>query len=333
MKTKTPPCALLTLAVITIAFLTACTETPAEEAVSPQVAAVPAALADTLREAPAWPALALLETGHNPLWFELSPGGPLLVDSPAAASLVPYAPWPHARHVAGMTLWQDFLVMAVNLDGFLVLSLADAGENANDTAARTRALLYRASGGEFWERYTAGSLFIWQDQPAVLLYRSGFFAPLYPVPPQPQVFVLDKASAAPVGTEIPAFNVFHIFPASENWEAEIVRHSPSGYWYFRMREKGGQRNQSAYFRTQNLETEGQRISTDQWRNSEIHREAEDRTDALANALQEFSLPPLPEGFVYTGAARLGDIVLASWEEQQGVSIGAAGFMVKKGNGE
>ena len=309
MKTKTPPCALLTLAVFTIALLTACAKPSAEETVSPQDTAVSA----DLRPAPAWPALALLETGRNPLWFELSPGGPILVDSPATASLVPYAPWPHARHVAGMTLWQDFLVLAVNLDGFLVLSLADAGING----ANTRALLYRVSGGEFWERYTAGSLFIWQEQPAVLLYRNSFFAPLYPVPPQPQVFVLGKTSAAPVAAEIPAFNMF---PPSENWEAEIVRHSPRGYWYFRMRERSGQRNQSAYFRTQSLETEGQRISTDQWRNAEIHREVD--------ALQEFPLPPLPDGFVYTGAARLGDIVLASWEEQQGVSIGAAGFMVQ-----
>jgi hypothetical protein len=43
----------------------------------------------------------------------------------------------------------------------------------------------------------------------------------------------------------------------------------------------------------------------------------------------FSLPPLPEGFVYTGIGLSGDTVFASWEEQDGYSIGAAGFMALK----
>jgi hypothetical protein len=45
------------------------------------------------------------------------------------------------------------------------------------------------------------------------------------------------------------------------------------------------------------------------------------------AVRRFSLPPLPEGFVYTGIGVAGDTVFASWEEQEGYSIGAAGFMV------
>ena len=44
-------------------------------------------------------------------------------------------------------------------------------------------------------------------------------------------------------------------------------------------------------------------------------------------VRRFSLPPLPEGFVYTGIGAAGDTVFASWEEQEGYSIGAAGFMV------
>jgi len=45
------------------------------------------------------------------------------------------------------------------------------------------------------------------------------------------------------------------------------------------------------------------------------------------SVRRFSLPALPEGFVYTGAGMIADAVFASWEEQEGYSIGAAGFMV------
>ncbi|MCL2478473.1 MAG: hypothetical protein FWF22_03165, partial [Treponema sp.] len=41
---------------------------------------------------------------------------------------------------------------------------------------------------------------------------------------------------------------------------------------------------------------------------------------------DFALPALPQGFSYTGAALAGDTLIATWEEQQGYSIGAAGFM-------
>jgi hypothetical protein len=40
-----------------------------------------------------------------------------------------------------------------------------------------------------------------------------------------------------------------------------------------------------------------------------------------------SLPVLPPGFVYTAIAPCGDALIAAWEEQEGYSIGAAGFMV------
>ena len=49
----------------------------------------------------------------------------------------------------------------------------------------------------------------------------------------------------------------------------------------------------------------------------------------APAVRSFSLPPLPEGFVYSGIGLAGDTIVASWEEQDGYSIGAAGFMVLK----
>jgi hypothetical protein len=49
----------------------------------------------------------------------------------------------------------------------------------------------------------------------------------------------------------------------------------------------------------------------------------------AMSVRRFSLPGLPEGFVYTGVSMIADAVFASWEEQEGYSIGAAGFMALK----
>ncbi|GHV68065.1 hypothetical protein AGMMS49928_06600 [Spirochaetia bacterium] len=41
----------------------------------------------------------------------------------------------------------------------------------------------------------------------------------------------------------------------------------------------------------------------------------------------FDLPPLPEGFVYTGLGCIKTALFALWEERQEGSLGAAGFMV------
>jgi hypothetical protein len=55
-----------------------------------------------------------------------------------------------------------------------------------------------------------------------------------------------------------------------------------------------------------------------------------RIDGKNTRVTPFSLPALPKGFVYTGVGPAGDSALiASWEEQQDLGIGAAGFMVIK----
>jgi hypothetical protein len=43
-------------------------------------------------------------------------------------------------------------------------------------------------------------------------------------------------------------------------------------------------------------------------------------------VRDYVLSPLPEGFVYTGIGISGNVIFASWEEQQDYNIGAAGFM-------
>jgi hypothetical protein len=41
----------------------------------------------------------------------------------------------------------------------------------------------------------------------------------------------------------------------------------------------------------------------------------------------FTLPALPQGFVYTGVGLVGNTLIATWEEQEEFAIGAAGIMV------
>jgi len=334
---------------------------------------------------PAWHPLALLKTGEHPLWFELAAGGPVLIESPDDASLAAYSPWPFARFIIDMQVWDDFLAMAVNRDGFLVLGAA-----ADDT----EAVLYRARGGLIWNSYTAESFFVWDDKPAVLLYRNDFF--IEPTAPslQPQVYVLDMSSPVPVGASVPALENF---PPGDSWEAEVLHRGPGGLWYYRLKEKGKDQANTVYFRTESLEEAGTRIAIGEWRNSNTQEIPENVARCLAEIINAasgsypgglnlvklispenkeprvfvpqaatgtgedllyvycreadqfaiaifpdgqgyysggkepaaipFTLPPLPEGFGYTGIAVFGKILVASWEEQQDASIGAAGFMV------
>jgi hypothetical protein len=50
-------------------------------------------------------------------------------------------------------------------------------------------------------------------------------------------------------------------------------------------------------------------------------------DDSAPRLDLFSLPSLPEGFVYTRIGLAGQALVAAWEEQDGWNVGAAGFLI------
>ena len=339
-----------------------------------------------------WPALARLKAGENPIWFEFGQDGLNLIESASAASLAPFVPWPHAKFVTAMAIWNGFLVMAVNRDGFLIF-MPSGGLSQSET---TELILYRSAADNSWEPYTTESFFIWEDKPAVLLYRNDFFGELAVPSPNPQVYTLDILNAVPVGAYVPALE---IFPSDGNWETELLRRGPDGLLYYRMKEKGQTRTATAYFRTADLNVEGKRISFDEWMNSyrgetpgnipgnlalalecvletfsgttgllkTVSPDFEgQRTFSLTNGSADensiilsgycrmspenlalvvfpggrgflsygensepksFSLSALGEGFVYTGVAVIGNVVVASWEEQQEAGVGAAGFMV------
>jgi len=44
-------------------------------------------------------------------------------------------------------------------------------------------------------------------------------------------------------------------------------------------------------------------------------------------VEAFNLPPLAEGFVYTGIVMLHHWIIASWEEQESFAVGSAGFLL------
>jgi hypothetical protein len=241
------------LYLLTLLFATACSKPPKQAIEHAEQGGGEAAPAYS--SSPAWPALALLETGDNPLWFELGADGPELIETPGAASLTDYSPWPHARRISGILAWGGFLVMAVNREGFLVLgSGTEAGE----------AFLYQISGRGFWDSYTVESFFIHNDRPAVLLYRNDFFIDPKAPSPKPQVYALDRSSPVPLAETVPALENF---PPGGSWEAEHIHLGPDGLWYIRMREKGKAQNETSFFQTRDLSRAGTKITMGEWRNS------------------------------------------------------------------
>jgi len=357
---------------------------------SPKVVETHGLLSETLNHSgPSWPVSALLKAGENPIWFELGPEGPLFIESPDAASLTPYLPWPNAQFSADMIVHNGFIIMAINRDGFLALGPYDEG--------KTVALYHIPSNG-IWDLYTADAFFIWENKPATLIYRNDFFYEPDVPALKPQIYILDEASTIPLGTYIPALE---IYPDDSLWEAEALHRGADGLWYFRFKEKGIEEGNTVYYRAADLSVSPEIISLSEWRKSELSEVPENIPPLLSylftNTKEWFSpdtnpvaktispdfdgtrffqqttaasimdddnysgflyaycseniallmhpdgrclytygttkkispllLPKLPEGFVYTGIGILSDIIAASWEEQQGASIGAAGFMV------
>ncbi|MDR0399581.1 MAG: hypothetical protein LBH51_01385 [Treponema sp.] len=274
--------------------------------------------------------IAVLRPGQNPLWFDISGGSPedeggrtlaggiRIVDSPAEAALAPFTPWPLARHAAAALVWEDALYLALNRDSMLVFLPLEGGDLG----------LYRLTGGPYWESFTLGTLFLYNDRPSLFFYRDHNFADPADSPPDPPVLTLIPGAgdpgAAPFARleplELPA--PAEISPA-EGWEADILRPGADGFWYYRLTRPRNDGWESRYFRAPDLSLGGEEVHPGLYRNSQ----REDPAPEIS------ALPPLPEDFVYTRVVRLGDLSIAAWEEQQDYSIGAAGFMVLRGKAE
>jgi hypothetical protein len=327
--------------------------------------------------------LAALQPGNLPLWFQFTADGPVLIetieDACFSSALVP---WPLAPHVRFMLAQGNDLLMAINRDGFLSLSLWEGGKLG----------LYRYSGGEFWRQYTVGAFAFFDNKPAALLYRDDRFFDSDAPSPSPRVWTFDRYSGKLNPLALPAVDAF---APQDGWDIDILRRGRDGLWYFRAIKKAPAqlelRPEIKLLRS-DLTREGEQVSLGDFQNAAlpellsaapaplrdmaaaafaasgsglgavvspefqttrtfaIDREksaiagfysgapgnafllaATPQGNALYTAessvMRHFNLPPLPEGFCYTGIGMCGDAVFASWEEQDEYSIGAAGFMV------
>jgi hypothetical protein len=361
---------------------------------------VPEDPAITLPPGPEIAPMAIIKSGENPLWFEVGPGSPVLLNDPGEASISPFEPWPFKFLITGMVVTGDRLVMAVNRGGFLAL-LPGAGAGSSPAIA-----LYHVNAEHYWDDYTAAAPFLFRDRAAALLYRHDRFIEPTAAIPSPRFWGLELNSLRLVPLEIPALEVF---PAGEGWDVDTLLAGRDDYWYYRGMQKSGGSPAPIYFRSSDLAGTGERSSPGVFRNATASYTIADAPTLLQIVLNEafglsggmvmqealvstpafpaarrfvagtgdvlielavyyrdgsadtgepaagpcalavlpdgrgvyarmdapgteprmdhFSLPPLPEGFVYTRIGLLGDILIGAWEEQFNWNVGAAGFMI------
>jgi len=256
----------------------------------------------------AWP-LAILQTGKQPLWFQLTENGPVLLESiEDAVDTAAFIPWPLALHVRFSLERAEELLLAVNRDGFI--KLAPYYDNVTGVA------MYRFTGGDFWRQYTLSGFVFYGDKPAAVLYLDELFldsdAPL----PKPRAWTFNMESNRPFPLDIPALRDF---PPDEGWDIDVFRIGIDGLFYYRAARRKGSQPTVRMLRANDLAREGDEISLEVFQNS-----APRVTD-----ITHPSLPPLPKGFFYTGIGYAADSLFASWEEQEDFNIGAAGFVVIK----
>ena len=259
-------------------------------------------------------ATAVLQTGENPLWFQLTEDGPIHIGSiEDAVNTTALVPWTHAYYISYMLEKDGDLVMISNRDGFL--KIAHNAENEHD-AQDSNLLMYRFSGGELWRQYTSGGLVFYNGNPLALIYLNSRFLDSDLSQPLDKTWSFSMDSNIPFPVQIPALR---FFADNEGWEIDALNMGENGLFYYRAAKRSGDSPQIQFFRTTDLVYEGEEISIEVFYNS-FPRKTE---------IIDTSLPLLPDGFVYTQRQYVGDSTIASWEEQHDYSIGAAGFMLIK----
>jgi len=253
--------------------------------------------------------MAILQPGKNPLWFQLTENGPIQIETiEDAAFSSALIPWPLTNHIRFLHETDNGVVMVVNRDGFL--KLAPVSGNTQGIA------IYRFSGGDYWRQYTAGGFIYYEGNPTALLYLDERFlssdAPL----PKQRTWSFNMNSNVPFPVNIPFFAAF---PSEEGWDIDTLRLAGDGLIYYRAAKRESSSPLVRMFRTADFEQAGKEISVDVFFGSAPKE----------TVFSHPSLPPLPEGFVYTGIGKVSGSIFASWEEQEEFSIGAAGFVVVK----
>ncbi|MCL1813994.1 MAG: hypothetical protein FWG29_10820 [Treponema sp.] len=190
-------------------------------------------------------------SGPEPYYFELDPNGPLLIPSPAEASLGPFIPWTHSRHISHFlpvytneTGKEEVLYAAINRGG--ILELRNQGiENA----------LYYHPGEEIWNDFQVAAFFRYNNKPTAFLTSERFFSvEERPSPPSP-LWVLWEGSLKPI--TISAINA----DKSAAWISNSVFLGKDEIWYIKKSLSGQENN---YFRTIDLSLSGQGIYVEQF---------------------------------------------------------------------
>jgi len=256
--------------------------------------------------------MAILQTGEQPLWFQLTDDGPVLIDTIEDAAFTnALIPWPYALHICFLREVAGGAEMAVNRDGFL-----KAAVNRTEQSLA----LYRFPGGDYWKLYTVGGFIYFGTSSVALLYLDNRFLDTDTALPVNRTWSYNMNSNIPYSVKIP---VFSAFPAEEGWDIDTLRLADDGFYYYRAAKRGGASPIVRMFRAASL------VETSDSKTEEISIEKFFNSAPRQKEFNHPSLPPLPEGFVYTGIARAGANLFASWEEQEDFSIGAAGFVVIK----
>ena len=255
--------------------------------------------------------MAILQTGEFPIWFKLTDQKPVHIGSiEDMIGASAFVPWPYAPHIRFLQKENDELVMVINRGGFLKIA-----QKENVDADRHELAVYNFSS-EIFRQYTTGGFFVYNDNPAALLYLDDRFMETTLPKPRPQIWSFNMESNNLFSIEIP---VFKFFPEEDGWSFDAIRKGNDGLFYYRAAKRNESSASVKMFRTENLTQQGAEISIDVFYNSAP------RKDEISHP----SLPALPEGFVYTETAEIGENLFASWEEQKDYSIGAAGFMLKR----
>ena len=190
-------------------------------------------------------------SGPEPFYFEFDSGGPLLIPYPAEASLSPYIPWTHSRHISHFlpirpdeTDKEEVLYAAINRGG--ILELRNHGREI---------VLYYHQGEETWVVFQLAAFFRYNNKPTVLLTNERFFSMEEPSSPLFPLWTLWDGSLKAI--TVSAINA----DKSAAWINNSVFLGKDGIWYIQ-KSFSGQENK--YFRTIDLSLSGQDIYAEQY---------------------------------------------------------------------
>jgi len=232
---------------------------------------------------------AILQAGEYPLWFLITSGGPVHIetveDALFSAALIP---WPFAPHIRFILARADDLFFAVNRSGLIRFS--PEAQIAQEYGTEAVTEIYYFFGGEYWGQYTVGGFFLFNEKPAALLYRDDRFLDSDIPPPKFRLWTYNPNSFELDVLGVPALDVF---TPEDGWNIDTFRLNGVSR-YFRAVKKNSAhpetRLEVIMRRTKDLFETGEQISLGLFQNSArpepVSAAPEPLRDILAMVFQE-----------------------------------------------